>query len=195
MNKDFDITKLLYKACSEADVWTEKKGEVYVGDTLAEIEFNVVHKNSAKRGKLVRIIEGTSYPFCIEGPDGVMQYFALAYPIPPNPEEIIEIVKDKEKNAICLAQKQSSEVIDEPHYRAFNGVNELLFRWLEINAHDRPTFTMPLIWVKYKDSNTRQLVTAFADNGVEMGAEFMTWEYFFEKMEFLNGTPCGVLIE
>ena len=56
MNKDFDITKLLYKACSEADVWTEKKGEVYVGDTLAEIEFNVTHKNLAKRGKLVRII-------------------------------------------------------------------------------------------------------------------------------------------
>ena len=185
----FETHKVIYSG-KDAENLIGK--EFYYSDDLLELCLDVEKENIYSRAILVKA-DNDMLPFKMRDVGGHEVWVKLLYPIPE--DNIIHIVKDEEKNAICLADEQPSEVIDEPHYRAFNGVNELLMRWLEFCNHDRPSFTMPLIWVKYKDSNTRQLVTAFADNGVEMGSEFMTWEYFFEKMEFLDGTPCGVLIE
>lgn len=80
------------------------------------------------------------------------------------------------------------------NYRPFESVRELVILWDSMVMCKRPSKTMPLIWVKYKESGTIQMITAFADTGVEMGATFMSWVYLFEKMIFLDGTPCGVKI-
>ena len=82
----------------------------------------------------------------------------------------------------------------DSNYRPFESADELVKLWDKLVMSTRPSKTMPLIWVKYKASGTIQMITAFAKDGVEMGAEFMSWGYFFEKMTFLDGTPCGVKI-
>ena len=187
MNKEFDITLLMYKACEEANVWAEKEGEVYVGDTLAEIEFNVTHKNSAKRGKLIRIIEGTSYPFCIEMPDGISQYFALAYPIPPSPEEVIEVVKDETKEEVKF---------DTPRpvtYRPFKSKQEMLdFAYSRQRSKDCPPDARPLLWVKHVASGEEYLITGYCNNGVFVD-NYVPFDNLLDEYITLDGDKFGVL--
>lgn len=147
----------------------------YFGDTLVELENNVVNEDD--KGELCKVLnEDLSSPFGVKLPSGWCQYARYFYP--------------------------AEEKKEEPKYRPFVSVNDLLSTFdnrVCKNPNARPPFTvtMPLIWVRYKsvtEIGTVQMVTAFSKNGVEMGAEFMSWEYFFEKMEFLDGTPCGVKI-
>ena len=186
----FETHKVIYNGKQENAGLIGK--EVYFANDLLELNLNVEKENIGSRAVLLQIDEDT-LPFKVQLPSGCETWVKLIYPIPE--ENTIRIVKDEPEN------EEKKEVIDEPHYRAFNGIDELIQRWNFINPCSRPAYTMPLIWVKYKTphidekSATRQLITAFTNTGVEMGAEFMTWEYFFERMEFLDGTPCGVLIE
>ena len=192
----FETHKVIYSG-KDAENLIGK--EFYYSNDLLELCLDVEKENIYSRAILVKA-DNDMLPFKMRDVGGHEVWVKLLYPIPE--ENIIHIVKDEEgAKSDCpdypseVIDEQPSEVIDEPHYRAFNGVDELVEVWRNKVTCTRPPYTMPLIWVKYKDSNTRQLVTAFADNGVEMGSEFMTWEYFFEKMEFLDGTPCGILIE
>lgn len=192
----FETHKVIYSG-KDAENLIGK--EFYYSNNLLELCLDVEKENPYSRAILVKA-DNDMLPFKMRDVGGHEVWVKLLYPIPE--ENIIHIVKDEPETESAinypsevLPNEEEKEVIDEPHYRAFNDVDELIVRWNFLNPNPRPAYTMPLIWVKYKDSNTRQLVTAFADNGVEMGAEFMTWEYFFEKMEFLDGTPCGVLIE
>lgn len=191
----FETHKVIYSG-KDADKLIGK--EFYYSNDLLELCLDVEKENIYSRAILVKA-DNDMLPFKMRDVGGHEVWVKLLYPIPE--ENIIHIVKDEEKKEVITEQpsevidEQPSEVIDEPHYRAFNSVGELIERWNDLTPCTRPLCTMPLVWVKYKDSNTIQLVTAFADNGVEMGSVFMTWEYFFEKMEFLDGTPCGVLIE
>lgn len=81
-----------------------------------------------------------------------------------------------------------------PKYRPFNNVDELVSRWDSINPCTRPANTMPLIWVKHKESETVELITAFCKDGVETSAEYRTWGTLFDTMVFLDNSPCGVEI-
>ena len=186
----FETHKVIYNG-KDAENLIGK--EFYYSNDLLELYLDVEKENIYSRAILVKA-DRDFLPFKMRDIGGNEVWVKLLYPIPE--ENIIHIVKDKpETESANNYPVLPNEVIDEPHYRAFNSVDELVERWGFINPCLRPDCTMPLIWVKYKDSNTRQLITAFSDNGVEMGAEFRTWGYFFEKMEFLDGTPCGVLIE
>lgn len=89
----------------------------------------------------------------------------------------------------------AGEVVEQT--RAFLDVNEFIYTYEHRvckNPNKNPPYTMPLIWVKYKNSNTVELVTAFCDDGVEMGETYMTWSYFVDAMVFLDNSPCGVTV-
>lgn len=83
----------------------------------------------------------------------------------------------------------------EKKYRPFMNFEELV-RTFEARVCKspckRPRFTMPIIWVRYKESNTIQMITSYSGNGVEMGGEFMEWESIYNKLLFLDNSPCGV---
>lgn len=89
-------------------------------------------------------------------------------------------------------------------YRPFESPEEMIdifrFRVCEVDGYNpvvdgySPSVSLPIIWLKYKDSNTRQMVTAFADTGIEMGSTYMSWGAAFKDMVFLDNTPCGVKI-
>lgn len=145
----------------------------YYGDTLVELENNVINEDGER--ELFVIDKDRNDPFGGKLLNGCPFFSRYYYPV--------------------------EEKKEEPKYRPFVCVDELLSTFdnrVCKNPNARPPFTMPLIWVKYKapatETSTVQMLTAFSKDGVEMGAEFMSWEYFFEKMEFLDNTPCGVKI-
>lgn len=82
-----------------------------------------------------------------------------------------------------------------PKYRPFENVDELIQRWNFLNPCTRPSYTMPLIWVRHKHSETIELITTFSKDGVEIGSCYMTWDFFFDAMVFLDNSPCGVEIK
>lgn len=169
----FDVHKVVDDA-ETGKALVGSKG--YFGDTLVELENNVANEDG--KYELCIVCEGRPRPFGFQLHNGwthCSYYARYYYPV--------------------------EEKKEEPKYRPFFSVDELVSTFENRvckNPNARPPFTMPLIWVRYKvpatEIGTIQLITAFSKDGVEMGAEFMNWEYFFEKMEFLDGTPCGVKI-
>ena len=79
--------------------------------------------------------------------------------------------------------------------RAFNNTNELIAYWEShyCNA-GRPENTMPLIWVKAKEDDSRIFITGFNEYYVQIHTMETRWVHMkelFEKYTFLDGRPCG----
>ena len=88
------------------------------------------------------------------------------------------------------------KVMESQKYRPFNDTTEFIVEYeTRIGNNKNPPNTMPLIWVKHKDSETVELITAFCKDGVEMGGTYMTWGFFFDAIVFLDKSPCGVEIK
>lgn len=136
----FETHKVIYSG-KDAENLIGK--EFYYSNDLLELCLDVEKENLCLRAILVKA-ENDMLPFKMRDVGGHEVWVKLLYPIPE--ENIIHIVKDEEET--------EKEVIDEPHYRAFNGVDELIERWNFINPCSRPAYTMPLVWLKYKDSNS-----------------------------------------
>ena len=140
--------------------------EVYFAQSLQALETIVTEENGVYKGCVTKVDkEGSTMPFCVGG------IWA---------------------NYIYLTGIKKETV---PKYRPFENVNELIQRWNDLNPCTRPANTMPLIWVKHKHSETGELITAFCKDGVAMGGSYMTWDFFFDAMVFLDNTPCGVEIK
>ncbi len=188
----FELKHTEYEMNKGIEYWAKNQYEVYVGDTVKELKFNVEHENSARRGKLVSVSEDVSFPFKVIMPNGIEQYFALVYPIPVDETKIIEV----NKPVVTDKSVETDEPVKlvEEEYRPCHNMDEFLqvvnFRVLKA----RPPYSMPFVWVKYKASNTRNLVTGYTDSGVELGATFVSWEHLFSNLTFLDNTPCGVKI-
>jgi len=182
----FETHKVIYSGAEENGDLLGKV--VYFANDLLELSLNVEKENASSMAILVSI-DNDTLPFKVRLQSGCETWVKLLYPLP----EVKPCVVNSEEEKV-------TEGVD-PQFRPFANVDELIERWNFLNPCTRPNYTMPLIWVRYKavvndaHNPTVQLITAFSDLGVEMGAEFMTWDYLFERMEFLDGTPCGVLLE
>ncbi len=141
--------------------------EVYFSQSLQALEGVVTKENGDYKGYVTKVdLEGSTMPFCAGGTWA---------------------------NFIYLTGKKKEVV--SPKYRPFENVDELIQRWNFLNPCTRPAYTMPLIWVKHKHSETVELITAFCKDGVEVGGMYMTWDFFFDAMVFLDNSPCGVEIK
>lgn len=142
--------------------------EVYFAQSLQTLEEIVTTKNGVYKGCVTNVdMNDPTNPFCING---------------------IWV------NYIYLTGKKN--VLMTPKYRSFADVNEFIAEYgKRIGNNNNPPNTMPLIWVKHKESETVELITAFCKDGVEMGGAYMTWDIFFDTMVFLDNTPCGVEIK
>lgn len=76
-------------------------------------------------------------------------------------------------------------------YRPFESAEELCAKWGRFVSSSRPEGTMPLIWVKYKDTENSYLITGFTSNGIIAGEDFFTWEEAFENLSFLDNATFG----
>lgn len=84
----------------------------------------------------------------------------------------------------------------EKHFRPFRDTDELVKVWKEKSkqVHSDYSLTMPYIWVRRKESNSKgQLITEFSNTfWVGMGKEEYNMTDLFVHFTFLDGTPCGV---
>ena len=158
----FDITKVCYEPKKEL-----LGTKVYYHNRLDFLDTVVTEENGVYSGVIDKVdeTEDNTMPFRVSG-----IWCSLVYPV-------------EEPKGVSL-----------PKYRPFADVNEFIAEYEKrIGNNKNPPNTMPLIWVKHKESETVELITAFCKDGVEMGSStYMTWGYFFDAMEFLDNSPCGV---
>lgn len=174
----FSIQDMEYEKNDYICIWADRKHKVYVGDTVQEIEFNVEHENLNRYGTLVGISEGVSYPFEVEFPDGVRQFFALVYPVPAAFEK--------------KAADYPSDVLPDREERPFLSREELLDSIRRYQKQALPPYTKQLCWIKHKGSGNILLITGYLTNGV-FADSFYSFEDLYTKFEFLDGAICGVV--
>ena len=172
---DFQITRVQYKTNKPIVAWAEEHYEVYVGDTVQELEFNVVHENSARRAMLMEVIEGVSFPFKVKLPSGAEQYFALVYPIPVDETKVIQ---------------SEPEVEHVERYRPYKNRAELYNYIFGHAPADLPENARPLVWIKHKENDNVLLITGYLSNGI-FADNFYSFEELYEKFEYMSGKPCG----
>ena len=189
----FELNQTEYEMNKGIEYWAKNQYEVYVGDTVKELKFNVEHENSARRGKLRSVSEDVSFPFKVIMPNGIEQFFALVYPIPVDETKVIEINKPVVTDKSVELEEEPVKLVEE-EYRPCNNMAEFLQVVDKRVLKEIPPYSMPFVWVKYKASNTRNLITGYTDDGVELGATFVSWNHLFDNFTFLDIAPCGVKI-
>jgi len=79
-----------------------------------------------------------------------------------------------------------------PTYRPYESVEEMVEdfekRFQPKPYSQRPMYTMPLIWVRYKESRATKLYGYLINDSLELKADF-------RRLEYLDGTPFGKLVE
>ena len=90
----------------------------------------------------------------------------------------------------CIdGNKWEQEEKKEPAYRPFKDCDELIKK---SGQSYRPENTMPLIWVREKESRACNLITGYDDeNYVFLQDRWIDMEVLFNNFEFLDGEPCG----
>lgn len=86
----------------------------------------------------------------------------------------------------------------EVEYIPFETLEELIECWnhkIKYSSYDTE-LEMPLIWVKYKSSNFKYVLTCFENTCVGINSGFVyTFEEMFNDFTFLDGTPIGKIKE
>ena len=96
----------------------------------------------------------------------------------------------------------SKEIVDESEntlYRPFENTNELIEYWDKHYSNgNRPEHTMPLIWVKGKETGNVYLITGYEENEYVCigGADWwLNMKDLFEQCKFLDDKCCGKVKE
>ena len=66
-------------------------------------------------------------------------------------------------------------------YRAYKNQKEFM---------GQPVF--PVCWVKFRDTENYYLVTGIVKDGVWLSDQFLNWSEMFNRVTFIDGSPCGV---
>ena len=172
--------------------------KVIVGTTIAEIRDFIEEKVGSMKcyAEILKILpDNCEERFCIGENDAVGEIcFPLAYLV-ERKENCTNCSHSCKSINPCLRYEPKTERA-EKHYRPFANTDELIKVWLDKGGKwQKRELTMPLIWVRRKEANTKgQLITEFGDGwGVGIGrgeAYNMTdlWVHF----TFLDGSVCGV---
>lgn len=106
------------------------------------------------------------------------------------------------KNCFCtciIVKKEDPK--PESEYVPFKNVSEFIgaYRKVEAIQLKKENFYLSIrgIWIKYKATDTRLVVTEMWNNGLTIGSDtaVTSWNAVLKYYEFLDGTPCGKLKE
>lgn len=187
----FETHKVIYSGDDDRLEGLLEK-EVYFATDLLELCNNVEKENISARGKLVKY-DNDTLPFKIMYPSGIFLWTKLVYPIPE--ENVIQIMHDVPP---VPPVKDTPVEPAAPEYYTYSNVEDFVHDWEQRFCNSistRPAHTMPLIWVKHKNSQVCELITSFTENGVEVSGVYMAWKELLENMVFLDGSPCGVCVK
>ena len=87
----------------------------------------------------------------------------------------------------------------KPGYVPFKNVSEFIgaYRKVEAIQLKKENFYLSIrgIWLKYKATDARLMVTEMWGNGLIIGSDnaVTRWNELLKYYEFLDGTPCGIL--
>lgn len=165
--------------------------EVYCNDVpLACLD----HANEHRRAGILREVreEGADYPFRVETPEGDVLGF------------------------VCIIPKKNEP---KPEYVPFKSIEEFVEGYVEAKGGVKTdSFEDNLLqcgmWIKEKrqDSDAYCMVTEIWNDGISLGhsktysvqnllgehstiVETTSWETLYKGFTFLNGSPCGKLVE
>ena len=130
-------------------------------------------KSTVSLGILVGIYKDSVNPFVVERNDTT-----FAYP--------------------CIIEKKEEP---KPEYRPFNNSYEFINRYFCLNTDNKEHLLQLLgvsaVWLKCKNDDIMCLVTEIWPDGVVLGIDRKTtsWKELLEDYVFLEGTPCGRLME
>lgn len=119
-------------------------------------------------------------------------------------EKLVKIQPDSSFPFITDGQVNDYEFIrevieDEPSYRPFKSIAELVEYWCKNNNNlwQHRNLTIPLIWVKDKNTGHNCLIIEYNKDCVFMNGDDVgvSMEELFNEYEFLDGSPIGVVIE
>lgn len=86
--------------------------------------------------------------------------------------------------------------LEDTLYRPFKDTNELIAYWdKHYDNGNRPEYTMPLIWVKGKETGNVYLITGYEDNIYVCLSDdrWLSMKELFRQYKFLDGKCCGMV--
>ena len=80
----------------------------------------------------------------------------------------------------------------ESEYRPYRDCDEMIKDYCEkFNLVPSP-YTMPMIWVMFKDRNYKHLIRGFCNCSVCINVTWYSFDELLEQCTYLDGTPCGI---
>ena len=99
----------------------------------------------------------------------------------------------------CIIVKKEEQ---KPKYVPFESIEEFVERYTEVKeGTEFGTFEDNLLqcgmWIKSKDDDDLSQVTVIREYGIciDTMSTFVSWKNLLDDFEFIDGTPCGKLVE
>ena len=172
-------------------------------DEIEELEYKLTVQTEFHKGNTIYYRNKTSddsewHPFskATAGKDYRFDFSTYQYMI--NKDKFITAKDLEEDKDISHKMRDTvQESLSNPDlYRPFEDTDELIAYWDKhyVNGN-RPTYTMPLIWIKEKDGKSNYLITGMDDTCIHYEEIWIDLKELFEKCEFLDGRCCGKVKE
>ena len=145
--------------------------------------------NNCPVGILKGICKGSDFPFQIETPEKVVQDYACIIPKREEPKPKYVPFENAEEFLDAYYHNEISNLDGIYHYLATRGI------WLEDKGEDA-YYMVAEIWDDGVVLGDSKMETTKASSGKYFtinGAT--TWDELFENYAFLDGSPCGGLVE
>ena len=145
--------------------------------------------NNCPVGILKGICKGSDFPFQIETPEKVVQDYACIIPKREEPKPKYVPFENAEEFLDAYYHNETKKLDGIYHYLATRGI------WLEDKGEDA-YYMVAEIWddgVVLGD-NKMETTKASSDKYFTINST-TTWGELYESFTFLNGTPCGRLVE
>ena len=152
--------------------------EVYFHNNPSLCLENANEKSTSNLGILVEISKNSIVPFRIEQKCGTCAHTCAH---------------------ACIIEKKEEP---KPEYVPFESIEEFVERYTEVKeGTEFGTFEDNLLqcgmWIKSKDDDDLSQVTVIREYGIciDTMSTFVSWKNLLDDFEFIDGSPCGKLME
>lgn len=137
-------------------------------------------------GILREVRENYAAPFFVETPDGCMLNYACIIPKKEEPKPEYILFKNAEEFLDAYYRNETENLDGVYHYLATRGI------WLKDKSTEVPVYCMVTkVWDNGVVISDKKMST----NGTTVFYNTILWSELYESFTFLDGTPCGKLME
>lgn len=137
-------------------------------------------------GILREVRENYAAPFFVETSDGCMLNYACIIPKKGEPKPEYILFKNAEEFLDAYYRNETENLDGVYHYLATRGI------WLKDKSTEVPVYCMVTeVWDKGVIISDKKMSTT----GILVFSNTTSWSELYEGFTFLDGTPCGKLME